>query len=55
MGILLNFEKKYLSFIITSSENVNNNLSYWFCGINIMPVNLDDTSLKWIKFLDIDI
>ena len=32
------FEKKYLNFIITSSENVNHNLSKWFRDINIMPM-----------------
>ena len=28
-------KKKYCNFIITSSENVNHNLSKWFPGINI--------------------
>ena len=31
-------KKKYWNFIITSSENVNHNLSKWFPGINIMPM-----------------
>ena len=36
--MLCKFLKKYRNSIITSSENVNHNLSKWFRGINIMPL-----------------
>ena len=38
LNVLYIYGKKYCNFIITSSENVNHNLSKWFRGINITSV-----------------
>ena len=35
---LKTFDKNYCNLIITSSQNVNHNLSKLLCGINIMPM-----------------